>query len=128
MTGCWCFLHGVASITGKVPTFTKLAFPGLSSSALPVWRPTCLLLSTRNLLLVRKSTKSYWIKRSVMLKPLLMPCFTFDLENGGPFLDHVLVLQNYAEGWTDGKWEEKVDIRPCIDKLMYTKDKQGYYR
>ncbi|KAK1902848.1 GDP-fucose protein O-fucosyltransferase 2 [Dissostichus eleginoides] len=51
----------------------------------------------------------------------------FIAENGGPFIDQVLVLQNYAEGWTDGKWEEKVDERPCIDKLMYSKDKQGYY-
>lgn len=51
-----------------------------------------------------------------------------DLENGGPFIDQVLVLQNYAEGWTDGKWEEKVDERPCIEKSMYSKDKQGYYR
>lgn len=49
-------------------------------------------------------------------------------ENGGPFIDQVLVLQNYAEGWTDGKWEEKVDKRPCIEKLIYSKDKQGYYR
>lgn len=57
-------------------------------------------------------------------------CFLFFLcaENGGPFIDQVLVLQNYAEGWTDGKWEEKVDERPCIEKMMYSKDKQGYYR
>ncbi|XP_053733377.1 GDP-fucose protein O-fucosyltransferase 2 isoform X2 [Synchiropus splendidus] len=52
----------------------------------------------------------------------------FIAENGGPFIDQVLVLQNYAEGWTEGKWEEKVDERPCIEKKMYTKDKQGYYR
>ncbi|KAM3607862.1 uncharacterized protein V6R79_015330 [Siganus canaliculatus] len=52
----------------------------------------------------------------------------FIAENGGPFIDQVLVLQNYAEGWTDGKWEEKVDERPCIEKLMYSKDKQGYHR
>ncbi|XP_062312964.1 GDP-fucose protein O-fucosyltransferase 2 [Osmerus eperlanus] len=52
----------------------------------------------------------------------------FIAESGGPFIDQVLVLQNYAEGWTDGKWEEKVDERPCIDRLMYSKDKQGYYR
>ncbi|CAL9690656.1 unnamed protein product [Knipowitschia caucasica] len=52
----------------------------------------------------------------------------FISENGGPFIDVVLVLQNYAEGWTDGKWEEKVDERPCIEKLMYSKDKQGFYR
>lgn len=38
------------------------------------------------------------------------------------------MLQNYAEGWTDGKWEEKVDERPCIEKFQYSKDKQGYYR
>lgn len=52
----------------------------------------------------------------------------FGLENGGPFIDQVLVLQSYAEGWTDGKWEEKVDERPCIEKFQYSKDKQGYYR
>ncbi|XP_071779234.1 GDP-fucose protein O-fucosyltransferase 2 [Centroberyx gerrardi] len=52
----------------------------------------------------------------------------FIAESGGPFIDRVLVLQNYAEGWTDGKWEEKVDERPCIEKLMYSKDKQNYYR
>lgn len=61
--------------------------------------------------------------------PVSMILFLFwGLENGGPFIDQVLILQNYAEGWTDGKWEEKVDERPCIEKLMYNKDKQGYYR
>lgn len=49
-------------------------------------------------------------------------------ESGGPFIDQILVLQSYAEGWTDGKWEEKVDERSCIERLMYSKDKQGYYR
>ncbi|XP_041700648.1 GDP-fucose protein O-fucosyltransferase 2 isoform X1 [Coregonus clupeaformis] len=52
----------------------------------------------------------------------------FIAESGGPFIEQVLVLQNYAEGWTDGKWEEKVDERPCVERLMYSKDKQGYYR
>ncbi|XP_016301096.1 GDP-fucose protein O-fucosyltransferase 2-like isoform X2 [Sinocyclocheilus anshuiensis] len=52
----------------------------------------------------------------------------FIAESGGPFIDQILVLQSYAEGWTDGKWEEKMDERPCIEKLMYSKDKQGYYR
>lgn len=56
-------------------------------------------------------------------------CFSvLGLESGGPFIEQVLVLQNYAEGWTDGKWEEKVDERPCIERLMYSKDKQGYFR
>ncbi|KAG1952053.1 GDP-fucose protein O-fucosyltransferase [Pimephales promelas] len=52
----------------------------------------------------------------------------FIAESGGPFIDQILVLQSYAEGWTDGKWEEKVDERPCIERLMYSKDKQNYYR
>ncbi|KTG05089.1 hypothetical protein cypCar_00038574 [Cyprinus carpio] len=52
----------------------------------------------------------------------------FIAESGGPFIDQILVLQSYAEGWRDGKWEEKVDERTCIEKLMYSKDKQGYYR
>ncbi|XP_048835575.1 GDP-fucose protein O-fucosyltransferase 2 isoform X2 [Brienomyrus brachyistius] len=52
----------------------------------------------------------------------------FIAESGGPFIEQVLVLQNYAEGWTEGKWEEKVDLRSCIEKPSYSKDKQGYYR
>ncbi|XP_010766071.1 GDP-fucose protein O-fucosyltransferase 2-like isoform X1 [Notothenia coriiceps] len=71
-------------------------------------------------------------KKNVLIeKPLAMNLREVQeliAENGGPFIDQVLVLQNYAEGWTDGKWEEKVDERPCIDKLMYSKDKQGYHR
>lgn len=65
-------------------------------------------------------------KNQYSFRPFLF--FLLDVENGGPFIDQVLVLQNYAEGWTDGKWEEKVDERPCIEKVMYSKDKQGYYR
>lgn len=56
-----------------------------------------------------------------------VPLFSIS-ESGGPFIDQILVLQSYAEGWTDGKWEEKVEERPCIERLMYSKDKQGYYR
>ncbi|CAI9589584.1 unnamed protein product [Staurois parvus] len=52
----------------------------------------------------------------------------FLAESGGPFIDQVYVLQGYAEGWKEGTWEEKVDQRPCIDKLMYSEDKNGYYR
>lgn len=66
--------------------------------------------------------------QSVCCIPLIIIPSYSSPENGGPFIDQVLVLQNYAEGWTDGKWEEKVDERPCIEKLMYSKDKQGYYR
>ncbi|KAK1165869.1 hypothetical protein AOXY_G14515 [Acipenser oxyrinchus oxyrinchus] len=52
----------------------------------------------------------------------------FLAESGGPFIEQVYVLQSYAEGWTDGKWEEKVDERPCMERLMYSHDKQGYFR
>nr|XP_006113410.1 GDP-fucose protein O-fucosyltransferase 2 isoform X1 [Pelodiscus sinensis] len=49
-------------------------------------------------------------------------------ESGGPFIEQVYVLQSYAEGWKEGTWEEKIDERPCIDQLMYSKDKHDYYR
>lgn len=38
------------------------------------------------------------------------------------------VLQSYAEGWSQGTWEEKVDARPCTDPPPYTQDKHEYYR
>uniref|UniRef100_S4RC46 GDP-fucose protein O-fucosyltransferase 2 n=1 Tax=Petromyzon marinus TaxID=7757 RepID=S4RC46_PETMA len=49
-------------------------------------------------------------------------------ENGGPFIEQVFYLQSYAEGWTEGKWEEKVDVRPCVEKPVYRLDEHGYYR
>ncbi|XP_073502661.1 GDP-fucose protein O-fucosyltransferase 2 isoform X2 [Phyllobates terribilis] len=52
----------------------------------------------------------------------------FLAESGGPFIEQVYVLQGYSEGWKEGTWEEKVDQRPCIDQLMYSEDKHGYYR
>jgi len=55
-------------------------------------------------------------------------CFAFCLESGGPFIEQIYVLQGYEEGWKEGTWEEKIDERPCIDQLMYSKDKHQYYR
>ncbi|XP_069790343.1 GDP-fucose protein O-fucosyltransferase 2 isoform X2 [Narcine bancroftii] len=52
----------------------------------------------------------------------------FIAESGGPFLQQIYVLQGYAEGWTEGHWEEKVDERLCIEDLAYVNDKQGFYR
>ncbi|XP_053328250.1 GDP-fucose protein O-fucosyltransferase 2 isoform X2 [Spea bombifrons] len=52
----------------------------------------------------------------------------FIAESGGPFVEQIYILQGYAEGWKEGTWEEKVDPRPCIDELMYSVDKNGYYR
>ncbi|KAM9380425.1 GDP-fucose protein O-fucosyltransferase 2 [Phaethornis superciliosus] len=52
----------------------------------------------------------------------------FLAESGGPFIEQIYVLQGYAEGWKEGTWEEKIDERPCIDQLVYSNDKHGYYR
>ncbi|RMC18330.1 hypothetical protein DUI87_04214 [Hirundo rustica rustica] len=52
----------------------------------------------------------------------------FLAESGGPFIEQIYVLQGYAEGWKEGTWEEKINERPCIDQLLYSKDKHGYYR
>ncbi|KAL8173206.1 UNVERIFIED_CONTAM: GDP-fucose protein O-fucosyltransferase 2 [Gekko kuhli] len=52
----------------------------------------------------------------------------FLAESGGPFIEQIYVLQNYAEGWKEGTWEEKIDERPCIEQPTYSMDKQKYYR
>lgn len=41
-------------------------------------------------------------------------------------IDEVYYLQRYKEGWT--KWEEKIDIRECIDPQRYQKDEDGNWR
>ncbi|XP_048390967.1 GDP-fucose protein O-fucosyltransferase 2 isoform X1 [Stegostoma tigrinum] len=52
----------------------------------------------------------------------------FIAESGGPFIQQIYVLQGYAEGWTEGYWEEKVDEQICIEGLPYRNDEQGFYR
>ena len=44
------------------------------------------------------------------------------LEKEGPIIDTVYYLQNYAEGWKDGHFEEKHDFRECIDKPRYQQE------
>jgi len=34
-------------------------------------------------------------------------------------IDEIYYLQNYKEGWTDGKWEEKMDDRKCIERNSF---------
>jgi len=34
-------------------------------------------------------------------------------------IDEIYYLQNYKEGWTDGKWEEKMDERECIESNSF---------
>ena len=46
--------------------------------------------------------------------------------NGKPEVEEVYYLQRYAEGWT--KWEEKFDVRECIEPQRYHKDDNGLWR
>jgi len=34
-------------------------------------------------------------------------------------IDEIYYLQSYKEGWRDGKWEEKMDERECIEKNSF---------
>lgn len=40
-----------------------------------------------------------------------------------PAIDEVYYLQRYKEGWS--KWEEKMDLRECLDRHGYAKDDAG---
>jgi len=42
-------------------------------------------------------------------------------------VDSVYYLQGYKEGWKDGKFEEKFDIRECIDEPRYNLNDEGVY-
>jgi len=42
-------------------------------------------------------------------------------------VDAVNYLQGYKEGWQDGKFEEKYDIRDCLDKPRYQKISENKY-
>ena len=44
------------------------------------------------------------------------------MREHGPVIDSVIYMQNYAEGWKDGKFEEKFDYRDCIDPPRYRKE------
>jgi len=46
--------------------------------------------------------------------PLCFICLVSNRE-----IDEIYYLQNYKEGWTDGKWEEKMDERKCIEKTGF---------
>ena len=38
---------------------------------------------------------------------------------GKPEIEEVYYLQRYKEGWKDGKWEEKMDERDCIENTGF---------
>ncbi|XP_064608474.1 GDP-fucose protein O-fucosyltransferase 2-like isoform X2 [Liolophura sinensis] len=41
---------------------------------------------------------------------------------GEPKIEQLYYLQPYEEGWKDGKWEERMDFRPCIGNPPYYQD------
>ena len=43
----------------------------------------------------------------------------------GGIVDTVFYLQGYKEGWTDGKFEEKYDVRDCIEPARYHQQYEG---
>ena len=49
-------------------------------------------------------------------------------EVGEPIVEEIWYLQSYAEGWSPGKWEEKIHERPCISPPAYQSDEDGLYR
>lgn len=44
----------------------------------------------------------------------------FLIESGNE-IEEVYYLQHYSEGWSNGKWEEKMDIRDCLENHHYVK-------
>jgi len=38
-------------------------------------------------------------------------------------IDEIYYLQSYKEGWTNGKWEEKMDERECIERNSFVQVK-----
>ncbi|XP_033105806.1 GDP-fucose protein O-fucosyltransferase 2-like isoform X2 [Anneissia japonica] len=49
-------------------------------------------------------------------------------EIGKPEIEEVYTLQRYAEGWTNGKFEEKYDERECIDRPAYNAKEGGRFK
>ncbi|XP_078490161.1 fut13 protein [Ciona intestinalis] len=49
-------------------------------------------------------------------------------EVGEAVIDELWYLQNYAEGWSSGTWEEKMHERDCIDNPVYETDREGKIR
>ena len=44
-----------------------------------------------------------------------------------PVIDEIYYLQNFAEGWKDGKWEERIEKRDCIGATGYHENDRKWY-
>ena len=43
--------------------------------------------------------------------------FKYLSEKELPVIDQMFILQGYKEGWKDGKFEEKIDFRDCLEPI-----------
>jgi len=61
---------------------------------------------------------------------LYVPVMEFEdwIENTGGRMGAVYYLQGYKEGWKDGKFEEKFDLRDCIEKPRYHENHRGLWQ
>ncbi|KAF0289220.1 GDP-fucose protein O-fucosyltransferase 2 [Amphibalanus amphitrite] len=52
-----------------------------------------------------------------------VPVMEFDdfVKESGARVDAVLHLQNYAEGWRDGHFDEKWHVRPCLSQARFSR-------
>ena len=41
--------------------------------------------------------------------------------NRKPEIDIIYYLQRFKEGWRDGKWEERIEFRDCIEDTGFKK-------
>jgi len=51
--------------------------------------------------------------------------FTKWVKVVGGMVDKVFYLQGYKEGWKDGKFEEKYDVRECLEPARYQQQFEG---
>ncbi|CAD5120595.1 DgyrCDS9157 [Dimorphilus gyrociliatus] len=59
------------------------------------------------------------------IKSSRIPWKTFfdvqSLKDSKPKIEQIYYLQRYKEGWSGGRWEEKIDVRDCLDPTGFEK-------
>jgi len=60
---------------------------------------------------------------------MFVPVMEFEdwVKDVGGVVGAVYYLQGYKEGWKDGKFEEKYDLRECLEEPRYRKNSEGMY-
>lgn len=59
-----------------------------------------------------------------------VPCMDLEdyLKLHSPSIDTVFYLQNYAGGWTNGEFKEKMDVQECLRQPPYIREDDGHYK